>query len=134
MKFDRIKISMEFNVMGNGLWLTGECPVAPEEDVLEEFKKGRDLLVQSFKAMDEASFYVKKNEQVDPKADEENMNKFYDTRNKLVKAKTKEEAEQILNESGFRFNLEFKEIVHTKKQSKFSNNGKVNQTKTTGKQ
>lgn len=51
MKTDRIKVSMEFNIMGSGLWLTAECPIAPDEDVVEEFKKQRSLLLKSFETI-----------------------------------------------------------------------------------
>lgn len=44
MKPDRIKISHEFP----GLWLAVEIPIAPDENVIDEFKKGKSLLVEAY--------------------------------------------------------------------------------------
>lgn len=51
MKPTLIKISAEFHVLGNGVWLGAEIPVASNEDPIAEFVKGRDMLVNAFKAM-----------------------------------------------------------------------------------
>lgn len=51
MKPDRIKISKEFHINGEGLWLTCEQPIAPDENTIEEFKKGVGLLVETFQIL-----------------------------------------------------------------------------------
>lgn len=48
---DRIKISKEFHVMGSGLWLSIEMPIAPGEDEVGEFKKGDAILTKAFASM-----------------------------------------------------------------------------------
>ena len=52
MKPDRIKISHEFP----GLWLAVEIPIAPDENEIEEFKKGKDLLMEAYKELTEPRF------------------------------------------------------------------------------
>lgn len=49
MKPDRIKISHEFP----GFWLAVEIPIAPDEDVVQEFKKGKSLLLESYRELTE---------------------------------------------------------------------------------
>lgn len=49
MKPDRIKISHEFP----GLWLAVEIPIAPDENVIDEFKKGKSLLVEAYRELAE---------------------------------------------------------------------------------
>lgn len=41
---DRIKLSMEFP----SAWFAVEIPIAPGEDVVEEFRKGRELIIKSY--------------------------------------------------------------------------------------
>lgn len=53
---DRIKISMEFNINGLGLWLTAECGIAPGEDVIEEFSKARSLIIKSFETLTHSDY------------------------------------------------------------------------------
>lgn len=53
---DRIKISQEFNINGLGLWLTAECPVAPGEDVIEEFSKARSIIIKSFETLTHSDY------------------------------------------------------------------------------
>lgn len=43
---DRIKISERFN---ENLWLTMEAPISPQEDVIQEFKNTRQLLLDAYK-------------------------------------------------------------------------------------
>jgi hypothetical protein len=52
MKPDRIKISQDFT----GMWLCTEIPIAPEENIIEEFKKGKDLLMEAYKELTEPRF------------------------------------------------------------------------------
>jgi hypothetical protein len=51
MSPDRIKISKEFHINGEGLWLTEERPIAENEDPLEEFKKGYAGLIKTFQTL-----------------------------------------------------------------------------------
>ncbi len=44
---DRIKLSHEFP----GLWLSVEIPVGPGENVIEEFKKGKDWLLTAYREL-----------------------------------------------------------------------------------
>lgn len=44
-----IKVSAEFP----GLWLAAECTIAPEENVTEEIKKTRQLLIDAYKEISE---------------------------------------------------------------------------------
>jgi hypothetical protein len=50
-KPDRIKISAEFHVFGNGFWIGMEAPVADNEDPIEEVKKTKALITASFQSM-----------------------------------------------------------------------------------
>lgn len=123
MKIDRIKISAEFHVSGNGIWLSAESPVAPEENPLEEFKKVRDVLFESFGAINPtiqinpeyAHLMGSQTETIDPIVDQEITAQFESIKNKMLAAKTKSEAEEIFKTSGFPFNVELKQILNDKK-------------------
>lgn len=49
MKPDKIKISVEFHINGSGLWLSAELPIAPEEDITTEFKRGKTILEDAYR-------------------------------------------------------------------------------------
>lgn len=121
-KIDRIKISAEFHVAGNGMWLSAECPVTPEEKEIEEFKKVRDVLLESFRGLNPTlqinpeyvHFMSSGTEVIDPVVDQEITAQFESIKNRMMGAKTHSEANEIFKASGFPFNVELKQILNDK--------------------
>lgn len=113
---DRIKISEEFHI-GKGLWLSVECPIAPGEDAVEEFKKARTVLHEAFNSMNQSGYAPATDYNTGQKEaiDAEINASFELTKSKMIAAPTKEEAAQIFESGGFPFNTELKQILNDKK-------------------
>lgn len=124
MKIDRIRISKEFHNGMTGRWVGAEASI-DSDDIQSSYKKieaeidtyvsglnqgflqvGRpDVKVYSGGVPDKIN-----NKEIDAAIEEE----YNHTMTRIKEASTKEEASDILQKSGFQFNIELQNIVNSK--------------------
>lgn len=112
MKFLEIKVGKSINPNTGENWYKSDVLVSLEKDESpdEVFKQVRDRidgwLPNPFEAISISH--------VDKESDVELNKQFNEAKAKIIAAKTKEEAGQILIDSGFRLNVELSQIVNSK--------------------